>query len=769
MKKDTVKKYIACALLVLFFSMGALYVCVHVLGVHKWKDLDEARLTEINESLRIYDASGALLVCTGIEKRTKLQIETLPDYVKNAFIAAEDERFYQHDGLDLKRVAGALWADIKAGKYKEGASTISMQLVKNSLLTNEKTISRKLQEALLAYQLEKRYSKDEILEMYLNFIYFGNGAYGLEAAAQSYYSKSAALLTLDEAALLAGVINSPARYAPHLKPENSVKRRNTVLSRMLENGLIEKAEYDAACALPLKLNRNAAFSPTYGYAMDAVMQNACTLLGVDMEELLSGGYSITTSINPEIQNYSETIFANNENFPAQMGAAPVQGALVVVENATNSIIGLLGGRSYEARMGLNRALAMRRQPGSAAKPFLAYGAGLESGLFSPATVFTDQRKSFAGYSPANFGDKYYGKITLRQALVKSLNVPAVEALSLTGVEKSKSFAARFGIPFRTEDTGLALALGGFSYGVTPAELAGAFAALANGGQYAANSLIETITGPEGKALYKKTVSRTYACSRETAYLLTDMLQDASVGTVGSHFYNLPFKAAAKTGTVGYQSTDGYSDAWVGAYTPDYTVVVWMGYDYTTPESYLEKGVTGSTYPAQAAASLLQKLHENKKPAAFARPAGIVSVRLDSLSLQRQELAVATEKTPESYVQTELFNAVYAPQSASAYWSIPETPGYFSVGLTDVRQAVITLCVMQDFAQYILYRVEGGSHQPIARLSGTPGEYVQYIDKEAARGQEYGYYVVPQNSRADKSGHLLAGAATATVRVQIPSS
>lgn len=762
---DKYKKQLAFLLLASVLCAAALLFCLQVLGVQKWKDLEETRLTGISESLRIVDANGNLLLNTGVEKRTKISLAVLPDYVKYAFISAEDVRFYSHGGLDLKRIFGSLWADIRSGSYKEGASTISMQLIKNSMLTNDKTMARKLQEALLACQLESRYSKDEILEMYLNFIYFGKGAYGIQAAAQCYFSKDASALTLDEAALLAGVIKSPARFSPHIKPENAVGRRNVVLGIMKEEGYITQEEYEKASKKELVLRLNPAFNENYGYAVDAVMQEACRIMRIDMESLLSGGYTITTGISAELQNYCEQLYQNSDNFPAGSGGVPVQSAMVLLDNKTNNALAVLGGRSYDTRLGLNRALQMRRPPGSTAKPFVAYGAGLESGLFSPATIFVDQRKSFNGYTPSNFGDKYYGKITLRQALARSLNVPAVEALQRTGVDKAKAFAKGFGIPFDSKDDNLALALGGFTYGVTPMELANGYMALANGGQYAPAGLVLQVA-KGGSTLYTKPERRLYACSAETAYLLTDMLQDASLSSVGSRFTGLPYRAAAKTGTVGYPNTDGYMDAWIATYTPEYTIVVWMGYDQTTREHFLQKGVTGSTYPASIAVALYEKLYAGSRPAATVAPKGIVKVRLDEKAMENAEIAVATSDTPSQYVYTELFNSAFAPSNTSPYWCVPDGVRYFSMGLSDVRQAVATVRVEQEFVSYVLFRRENGVEMPVARLTGKKGAYVSYVDTGALAGHRYEYYIVPQN-RNTGSGEVLSGPTSQVIPLQLP--
>ena len=497
-----------CVIAILFTS------AYYILGINTWADLTPEKITDIQESLRIYDKNGKLIsLLNAGENRTKIEIETLPDYVKYAFISAEDARFYTHQGVDIKRIFGALLADLKAGYFKEGASTITQQLVKNSHLTSAKTLPRKLQEAVLAYQLEQIYEKDEILEMYLNYIYFGNRAYGIESAAQTYFNKSASQLSLAEAALLAGVIKSPSKYAPHIKPENAVSRRNLILGLMCEYGYISEEERDKARQEELVLHENPAYEISYGYYIDMLLEQSAQALDMEIEELLCSGYSIYSNLDSSLQGYLEEIYSDQSNFPQAMGDEQPQSAAVILNNKTGGIAAVMGGRSYDARFCLNRAYMMKRSPGSTIKPIMVYAPAFEKGLLSPASILIDERKSFDGYSPRNFNDKYYGSITVREALIKSLNVPAVEALSMVGIDKAKEYAQNLGIPFDEQDKNLALALGGFTYGVSPLDLAGAYQALGNNGIQLDTSCIIKICDENGENIYEPPKNAHQAISR----------------------------------------------------------------------------------------------------------------------------------------------------------------------------------------------------------------------------------------------------------------
>ncbi|HJA68797.1 MAG TPA: PBP1A family penicillin-binding protein [Firmicutes bacterium] len=751
-----------CVIAVLFTS------AYYILGVNTWADLTPEKITDVQESLRIYDRNGKLIsLLNAGENRTKIEIETLPDYVKYAFISAEDARFYSHEGVDIKRIFGALLADLKAGYFKEGASTITQQLIKNSHLTSEKTLPRKLQEAVLAYQLEQMYEKDEILEMYLNYIYFGNRAYGIESAAQTYFNKGAAELTLAEAALLAGVIKSPSQYAPHIKPENAVKRRNLVLGLMCEYGYITEEERDNAREEELVLHENPAYEISYGFYIDMLLEESAQALDMEIEELLCSGYSIYANLDSSLQGYLEEVYADDSNFPEAEGDIKPQSAAVVLDNKTGGIVAVMGGRSNDTRFCLNRAYMMKRSPGSTIKPIMVYAPAFEKGILSPASILIDERKSFDGYSPRNFNDKYYGSITVREALIKSLNVPAVETLEMVGIDEAKEYASNLGIPFDEQDKNLALALGGFTYGISPLDLAGAYQALGNNGIQLDTSCIIKICDENGEEIYEPPRNAHQAISRETAFMLSDILEDAAEYGSTAINLNLSFPVSVKTGTVGYTGADGYSDAWTAAYNSDYTIVVWLGYDKTTPEQYLKNGITGSTYPARIAGKLFNYLYSGKQAPEFTAPETVVSMDIDMLTLKNDGvITCATKDTPEIYRMTDYFNVKYAPTQASQYWTEPNPPEELSCYLNELRQPVISFNAEESYVKYKLYRIDKDSHTLIGWAMGESGEALNIIDTAAEPG-EHSYYILPEHNDAYRHGTALTGKISQIVTITVP--
>ena len=330
--------------------LGAVVALLTALAVllepWNWETLDLEKLTQLNQTSIIYDADGKRAGSLyGSENRVYVPLESIPLHVRQAFIAAEDQRFYEHHGVDVVRMFGALWHDLRTLSLEQGASTITQQLIKLTHLSGEKTLSRKAQEAILALQLERRMEKDDILERYLNVVYFGRGAYGIEAAANAYFQKSAKELTLAEGALLAGVIKSPSNYAPHLAPENAVERRDLILGEMAECGFISPAEAEKAQKEPLVLQLSEE-SAQFGWYLDAAATEAQEILGITRDELLSGGYAIYTALDAEAQAAAEDLFENGANFPDPAAdGTPAQAALVAENVDSGEIIALVGGRT----------------------------------------------------------------------------------------------------------------------------------------------------------------------------------------------------------------------------------------------------------------------------------------------------------------------------------------------------------------------------------------------------------------------------------------
>lgn len=714
---------------VLFLLCGA----VKTLGMDRWVDFDVYRITGCDRTSIIYDGQSDVVTrLHGVQDRTWVSISELQPSTVYAFISAEDARFFEHEGVDVIRIAGAIVADIKAGSYVQGASTISQQLIKLSHLTSEKTISRKAEEAALAYEMERQYSKEDILEMYLNYVYFGGGYYGIEAAAEGYFGVHASDLTLDQSAMLAGILKSPSGYAPHINYAASINRRNNILRLMRDYGYITDDEKkQAAAKRPTILHdKNEEYS---GYYTDAVTKSAAALMGITVDELIRGGYNIYSAMDSDIQHYCEEMFKNGELFPAEDSEA----AIVVLEPSTGMVVAMVGGRSYTGGISFNRATDIRRQPGSVIKPVIAYAPAFEYLNYTAADMILDEETTFADYTPSNYGNKYYGWVTVREAVTKSLNVPAVKTLSAVGVYRAKDFAKRCGIEFDDKDDSLALALGGFTYGVSPLQIAGAYSCFASGGIYNTPTLIKKITDRNGLTVYEYRQDSRRVMSEANAYILTSMLKSVVTEGTGHRLNTLDIPIAGKTGTVGL--ANGNRDAWMAGYTPEYTAVVWQGYD-SDRLGLLPSSATGGTYPALMLYELFNHIYPDGRSGDFEKPESVKQYSIDAKTLKKQhKVVLANAMTPQSSRVTEYFTEETAPEDVSGYWAVPGS----AQNLLAVREeggVMVSFDCPDDFGMYTLWRSEAGkAEKPLMTWNGREG-HIEYIDAAVNPGKGYRYRV-----------------------------
>ena len=579
---------------------------------------------------------------------------------------------------------------------------------------------------------DRQYSKEDILEMYLNYVYFGGGYYGIEAAAEGYFGVHASDLTLDQSAMLAGILKSPSGYAPHINYAASINRRNNILRLMQDYGYITDDEKkQAAAKRPTILHdKNEEYS---GYYTDAVTKSAAALMGITVDELIRGGYSIYSAMDSDIQHYCEEMFKNGELFPAEDSEA----AIVVLEPSTGMVVAMVGGRSYTGGISFNRATDIRRQPGSVIKPVIAYAPAFEYLNYTAADMILDEETTFADYTPSNYGNKYYGWVTVREAVTKSLNVPAVKTLSAVGVYRAKDFAKRCGIEFDDKDDSLALALGGFTYGVSPLQIAGAYSCFASGGIYNTPTLIKKITDRNGLTVYEYRQDSRRVMSEANAYILTSMLKSVVTEGTGHRLNTLDIPIAGKTGTVGL--ANGNRDAWMAGYTPEYTAVVWQGYD-SDRLGLLPSSATGGTYPALMLYELFNHIYPDGRSGDFEKPESVKQYSIDAKTLKKQHKAVlANAMTPQSSRVTEYFTEETAPEDVSGYWAVPGS----AQNLLAVREeggVMVSFDCPDDFGMYTLWRSEAGkAEKPLMTWNGREG-HIEYIDAAVKPGKGYRYRV-----------------------------
>lgn len=629
---------------------------------------------EANLATFFYDQNGQQIATRFLENRVYVPFDEIPDTVKKAFLAIEDRQFYDHHGLNLYRLAGAVWANIRYGWGTQGASTITIQLANNAFLDHrEKKLERKVQELLMAIQLERMYSKDEIFEMYLNLILYGNGSWGIQSASKSYFGKDAKDLTLAESAFLAGVVQIPAAYNPYKNLDRATNRRNLVLDQMVRYGFVTQEEADLAKAEEFQLNDEPQkYTNRYPFFIDLAIQESEEILeslGMDAMDLYRSGLHIYTTMNTTVQTAIEEAYKNPDNFPKTNTERPVQSAMVVLDHRSGKILGLMGGREHVTQRGLNRATQMKRSPGSVIKPLVDYGPALELG-FSPATVLDDVPVSYPSvgkpYEPRNYDGLWRGLITMREAVKHSVNIAAVKTMDMIGVNAGFEFGKKLGLSLTDSDRNLSLSLGGLSRGFSPLEVASAYGAFANKGIRIEPYAIQKITDADGNMLYQAKPRQHVVMSEETSFLMTDMLVSVVESGTGTRAkMNRP--VAGKTGTTqlpnlpGLENKSGNQDAWWAAYTPEYTGVVWMGYDITDSKHYLNQ-IYGGRYPAQIWKTVMETALKDVPVTNFPKPDNIVYRSIDAKSG-----LLPSELTPQKFIITEAFHKDHVPQEVSNVW------------------------------------------------------------------------------------------------------
>ncbi|KAB2330204.1 PBP1A family penicillin-binding protein [Cytobacillus depressus] len=553
----------------------------------------------LKQSTVIYDKDGEVASRLATNRSDGVAIDELPDYVKNAVVAIEDERFYKHNGFDAKGIARAFFRNLFAGRITGGGSTITQQLTKNALLSSEKTYKRKIEELFLAVEIEKKYKKDEILQMYLNQVYFGSGAWGIDQAANKYFNKHVQELTISESALLAGLLQAPSALDPFRNYDRAIERRNVVLGKMKEHAMISEEEYKKAVSEKIQLNegKGSFIERKYPYYVDAVLDEAINQYGLTQEEIFTRGYRVYTEMDQNVQSGLERVYETNSLFPRGRNGVLVQSGAVLLDPKSGGVRGLVGGRGSYVFRGFNRATHIKAQPGSTLKPLAVYTPALEEG-YTPTSMLKDEPMSFNQYTPENASRKFSGEVSMYKAVEESLNVPAVWLLDQIGLEKGLDSLKRFGIPLEKEDEYLGIALGGMRKGISPLILAEAYSAFPNGGKRNDAHLITKIVGPTGNIIAERKKETVKVTSKTTANQMTSMLLNVVESGTGKGTKINGVQLAGKTGStqLPYKDINGTKDQWFVGYTPNLVGAVWLGYDKTDREHYLSSSSSQTVVP-----------------------------------------------------------------------------------------------------------------------------------------------------------------------------
>jgi len=663
-KLKTKKKSKRKLKLIIFFILLIIFIIFNVVTSLKWQSLAADMMLNTNST--ILDKHGNLIAEIGSEKiRKNISIDNIPENLKNAYISIEDERYYSHSGVDIKRTGAAIANYITNHSDSFGGSTITQQLVKNISVDNSSTISRKIREWYRAISLEMKFSKDEILETYLNVIYVGPNIYGVEAGANYYFDKTVSELNLEECAFLAGINHLPNSYNPYSEYDHSEKiqtRTKTVLDKMLELGHITQEEHQKALSnltKGLKFKKDNSLSTNsssvYSYHTDALLTEVIEDIAEEKDisidfatnYLKMAGLKIYSTQDATIQKSIEKEFRNSKYIvPSEKTpSATSQAAMVIIDHKTGYVVGCVGGLgNKETSRCFNRATQALRQTGSAIKPLAVLVPGIDKKIVTASTILDDSLTTFEddtddGYTPIN-NSNYLGKITLRRALESSQNVPFVSVMQDVTPKTSIKYMEKMGITTLTkQDRTISLALGGLHQGITPLETAGAYATIANKGTYIEPTFYEKILDSSGNILFGSHQKSREVFSEETAYILTNLLTQPVTGEHGTaKSAVIPnIDVACKTGT-----TNKDYDKWNCGFTPYYTAVTWYGYDTNETIVHTYHHPTGVLW-----SDVMKSIHANLKPASFEVP---TSNQLKTVLICNDTGMQATESCSSSYIE-----------------------------------------------------------------------------------------------------------------------
>lgn len=728
--KKTLKIFLIVfiSIIILITITGAFYINNIMQSTNSIK-FDKNKIMLTNSEISIFDNNNEPFLNSNIGKEI-VELNKIPEHTINAFLSIEDKDFYSHNGLNYKRMAKAMLTNLKSMSFKEGASTISQQLIKNTHLTQDKTLERKIKEIALTKKLEKEFSKDEILECYLNVIYFGEGSYGIQEASKNYFNKNVEDLTISESAVLAGIIKSPKTYSPIYNKENCLKRRNLVLSEMLKDNKISTYEYENAVNEEIKLNLNNKKNQIEKVYFDAAMEEAKEILNLSESDILKSGIQIYTYLDKEIQNNLHNKIVDEKYYLKNNYGNVADSLAIVIDNKTGGIVAFDGKSDYDLSN-------FNRQPGSAIKPILVYSPALEKGLISPASKINDEVTNFGNYTPNNVGNKCYGYVTIKEAVAKSLNIPAVKVLQYVGINDAIKFAESCGITFSESDNNLAIALGGFTDGITLKQLTNSYLPYSNEGKFIESKFIKKIIGATGNVIYENNTNFKTVMGSDTAYLTHTLLKEGVQKGTSGKLKKLPYEVAGKTGTVAIKGTNNNTDAISVAYTSNHTMGMWFG-NYSLKDEYVLNGNNnGGTMATEVIKDVFSELYANNKPKNIEMPNTCEVVKIDALTYKNDnEIKLINNNFYDRYAIEEIFSKRYLPTEESELFKSANINDFNIV----VNSNNVTLSFnAEDFYEYDIIRISDGKEEIINHINNKSG-IIEYVDEKIKSNTIYEYKI-----------------------------
>ncbi len=715
-KKKTFKKVLL--VFCLLISSTFLVFGIGFTILYNKYDLDVDSLTKMNNGIKVYSASMSETTLYNTD-RSIIEIETLPTYVKKAFVDVEDKRFYKHNGFDLKRILKAGAVNLLTNSKSQGASTISQQLVKNALLTNEKTYARKIKEIILAMKMEKKFSKDDILEMYLNTIYFGSNAYGIENASKVYFNKSAKDLTLNEVCVLAGIIKSPYTYSPITNYENSVNRKNLVAKQLFKAKDINAQEYNAVINSGIEIVNFNEFD--HAYEEEAIYE-ACKLLNISERDLINKKYQIITFKDDDLQQ--QVISCNAKVLDGDKNLD----SLSVVVNNCGQVVAYYANSNYNLHN-------LKRQSASLLKPLAVYLPNVANNILTPATQILDEKIDYNGFAPTNADNKFHGYVSTRDAIKNSYNIPAVKALEFAGLNAAKEYLNKLGIFIDKSDLNLSLALGSTKNGIPLMKMLNAYSILANMGEDNGVTFVNKILDEKGSIVYEYSPYSERVLNEDDCYLINNMLKDAAISGTARRLNSLNLPVCSKTGTasVGGKTTDLYNVA----YTNEHTVFCWIA---NIKNKFLPDNFYSSAQATEINKQILANLYKNRQPKDFACPSSVAKMPYDLIEYEQNHKIIAPTVNLDRYIAYDYFKLSNPP-------AVNTNSSKFNLTAEITNDGANISFLALPNKEYNLYKLINGKKELVNCYKNKLG-HIDYFDNNIFNFNEI-CYVLSDNEKEEQ--------------------
>lgn len=672
----------------------------------KDEKLDISKLDGNYSNIEIFDNKNKEIM---LKNNNYTTIDEVSPYIIDTFVSVEDKRFFKHRGIDTKRMLSAAIKNIGSKSLKEGASTITQQLIKNTHLTNDKTFKRKLSEIRLALKLEDKLTKQQIMEKYLNNLYFGSGIYGIHDACLAFFDKLPSEVNLSEAAMLVGVVKNPAKNSPLTNFDGAIERQKVIFSVLKNNKTYDEKDIENAKNYQIILKNGLIYNKMYKSFINNAIFESTLLLNMDEKDIANNGYKIVTYLDSGLQ---EKMFNEVNNYDLNCN--------YVRASIDNSVMGVTSYISNLSQVDND----IKRQAGSIMKPFSVYLPAYEDKLINGLTQILDEKININGYSPSNFNNVYHGYVSVKDCVAHSYNVPAVKLLNQLGVDKSVEFLSRYGININSKSQNLTLALGANS--TSPLKIASCYSSIANNGNFEDCRFVKQIIDKDGRIVFSRKNKSIQVVESDANYLMLDNLMGVVKNGTGSKLKDLPYQIACKTGTV--SASDGKNtDAWCCAITTKNTFIAWDG---SKKDEFLDKTHGGSSFPAMSIKDYMNLTYNTEKPADFVKPDSVISLKIDYDKLVNEHIVMAVQDDFNGNVISGLFSLNNLPKMTT-----------FEVEF-NVKNSLFEDIIEfngQTGSKYNLYIIEKGE-KILVNSFVCNGDLVRIIQRKQNIFKNYEYYI-----------------------------